>query len=131
MNHLTLMRMQSILPFFNNISLRTTTSDQSLGCLDRCEKASIHATVNTVNHQKTAEPGLMMHITIDASCVTQLRHLIMGTCGELVEFMRIQPIAHAKKMKVWLCLSKAAVALIMDAVMRCLPNAEFGRITRA
>lgn len=73
----------------------------------------------------------MMDITIDASFVTQLRHLVIGTCGDLVEFMRIQPLAHATKMKVWLCLSKPAIDLIMNAVMRSLPSAEFGRITHA
>ncbi len=72
-----------------------------------------------------------MHITIDASCVTQLRHLVMDTCGDLLAFMRIQPFAHATKMKVWLCLSKSVADLIMDAVMRSLPSAEFGRITPA
>ncbi|HEY8100343.1 MAG TPA: hypothetical protein VIF82_06285 [Burkholderiaceae bacterium] len=99
--------------------------------LDQPKKLIPHIAAITAHHSKAAEPGLMMHITIDANCVTQLRHLVMSTCGELVEFMRIQPIAHAKKMKVWLSLSKAAVALIMEAVMRSLPSAEFGRITHA
>lgn len=154
MNHLTLMRVQSILPFRNNkkriksiphsdlplsnsggrinrISLRSIPSDHRSRNLDQSEKVMPHVAAIAANRSKTAEAGLMMHITVDASCVTQLRHLVMGTCGDLVEFMRIQPIAHAKKMKVWLCLSKAAVALIMDAVMRSLPSAEFGRITQA
>lgn len=73
----------------------------------------------------------MMHIMIDADYVTQLRYLVMGTCGELVTFIRIQPVKHATKMKVWLCLGKPAVDLIMDAVMHSLPNAEFGRIAPA
>ena len=154
MNHLTLMRMQSILPFRNNeeriksapnsdlslssasglaknISLRSVPSDPALRRLGHTEKVSPHLREIAANRDLSAEPELMMHITIDASCVTQLRHLVMSTCGKLVGFMRIQPIAHAKKMKVWLCLSKAAVALIMDAVMRSLPSAEFGRITHA
>ncbi|MGZ3237236.1 MAG: hypothetical protein ACXU8A_07665 [Burkholderiaceae bacterium] len=106
-------------------------SGQTLRSLARTETVAPLAAANAASLHKSAEPGLMMHIMIDASCVTQLRHLVMGTCGELVEFMRIQPIAHAQKMKVWLCLSKSAVALIMAAVMRSLPSAEFGRITHA
>jgi hypothetical protein len=73
----------------------------------------------------------MMVITIDSNLVTQLRHVVMGTCGKLVAFIRIQPLAHATKMKVWLCMNKAAIDLIMDAVMHSLPSAEFGRITPA
>ncbi|RYE36534.1 MAG: hypothetical protein EOP21_14775 [Hyphomicrobiales bacterium] len=71
-----------------------------------------------------------MQITVDARGVTELRHLVMGNCGELVSFMRIQPVAHATKMKVWLCLSRPAADRIMDIVMRTLPSAEFGAIVR-
>ncbi|RJG08139.1 hypothetical protein D3870_16635 [Noviherbaspirillum cavernae] len=72
-----------------------------------------------------------MHIIIDAALVTELRRLVMSTCGDMVSFMRIQPIAHATRMKVWLPLSKPAIDRVMAAVMRSLPGAEFGRITPA
>ncbi|MES2025778.1 MAG: hypothetical protein V4448_09495 [Pseudomonadota bacterium] len=71
----------------------------------------------------------MMLLTISADCVAELRHLIMRTCGEWIVFIRTQPIAHATKMKVWLCLSNPASDMVMDAVMRALPSAEFGQIT--
>lgn len=77
-----------------------------------------------------AAQSFMMQITVDARGVTELRHLVMGNCGELVSFMRIQPVAHATKMKVWLCLSRPAADRIMDIVMRTLPSAEFGAIVR-
>ncbi len=72
-----------------------------------------------------------MLLTISADCVAELRHLVMRTCGEWIVFMRTQPIAHASKMKVWLCLSNPATELVMNAVMRALPSAEFGKITYA
>ena len=72
-----------------------------------------------------------MHITIDANCVTELRRLVMNTCGELVAFMRIQPIAHATKMMVSLSVSKVAVRVITNAVTRSLPSAEFDHVTPA
>lgn len=71
----------------------------------------------------------MMLLTISADCVAELRHLIMRTCSEWIVFIRTQPIAHATKMKVWLCLSNPASDMVMDAVMRALPSAEFGQIT--
>lgn len=72
-----------------------------------------------------------MLLTIKADSVADLRHLVMRTCGELIVFIKTQPIAHATKMKVWLCLSETATDKVMDAVMRSLPSAEFGRITHS
>lgn len=72
--------------------------------------------------------GFTIDITIDAAFTTRLRHLIMGTCGELVSFIRIQPARNAQQAKVCLCLTRPAVDLVMDAVMRNLPGAQFGRI---
>ena len=85
-----------------------------------------HHTPRSLSEQQV----VIMQITIKASHVTQLRHLIMGACGDLVAFMRIQPIAHAAKMKIWLSLNKPAVAFVMNVVMRSLPCAEFGSVIR-
>lgn len=83
-----------------------------------------------VTNEKRPHECLML-LTISADCVAELRHLVMRTCGEWIVFMRTQPIAHASKMKVWLCLSNPATELVMTAVMRALPSAEFGKITYA
>ncbi|MFC7287377.1 hypothetical protein ACFQPC_04930 [Herminiimonas glaciei] len=83
-----------------------------------------------VTNEKRPHECLML-LTISADCVAELRHLVMRTCGEWIVFMRTQPIAHANKMKVWLCLSNSATELVMTAVMRALPSAEFGKITYA
>lgn len=77
----------------------------------------------------------LMLLTISADRVAELRQLIMRTCGELIVFIRTQPVAHASKMKVWLCLSNPLSShtgdLVMHAVMQALPSAEFGKITYA
>ncbi|MDP1978551.1 MAG: hypothetical protein WA071_10305 [Undibacterium umbellatum] len=70
-----------------------------------------------------------MRITVDSESITELRHLILKSCGDLVLFMRVKPIDHASKMKVWLCLSKSSVDTIISHIMRVLPQAEFGKIT--
>lgn len=70
----------------------------------------------------------VMHLIVNADCVTQLRHLVMETCGECVAFIRIQPMAHATRMKVWLGLSRPAAGRIMACVVDQLPEAEFGQI---
>jgi hypothetical protein len=46
----------------------------------------------------------------------------------MLTFLRVQPIAHSNKVKVWLCLALLAMDLATDAIMRTLPAAEFGRV---
>ncbi|MFZ6814455.1 hypothetical protein ACO0K3_08285 [Undibacterium sp. Rencai35W] len=74
-------------------------------------------------------PEFMMRITVDSDCATELRHLILNRCGKLVTYIRMQPVDHASRMIVWLCLAKPAVETIIHAVMMALPSAEFGKIT--
>lgn len=122
MNRLTLMQTQSPVPiqYFNS---QTTLVAQN--------------SPNYADHEATSYPGAslandrkcLMLVTIKADCVADLRHLVMRTCGELIVFIRTQPIAHATKMKVWLCLSSTATDMVMDAIMRSLPSVEFGQIT--
>lgn len=114
----------------NKVSLKSPYSDLALQGRDRTKKENQESTAVAVHRSVSARQGVMMHFTIDASCVTQLRHLVMWTCGELVTFMRIQPMAHATKMKVSICLSEPAVDL-KDAIMRGIPNAEFDHVTPA
>ena len=71
----------------------------------------------------------MMRITVDADSVTELRRVIIACCGDLVTYMRIKPVDHATRMKVWLCLHKTSVDPVMGNIMRTLPQAEFGHIT--
>lgn len=78
---------------------------------------------------KLIQNDFVMRITVDAASITELRHLILKSCGELVLFMRVKPIDHASKMKVWLCLSKSSVDTIISHIIRVLPQAEFGKIT--
>ncbi|MFM9436838.1 hypothetical protein ACFDR9_003924 [Janthinobacterium sp. CG_23.3] len=72
-----------------------------------------------------------MHVTVDTGRLTELRRLVAHTCGGMLSFMRVEPVEHAERMKVWLCLPEPAIRLAMDAVMRLLPAAEFGRIRKA
>ncbi|MES2038127.1 MAG: hypothetical protein V4495_09825 [Pseudomonadota bacterium] len=78
---------------------------------------------------KLVQNDFVMRITVDSASITELRHLILKSCGDLVLFMRVKPIDHASKMKVWLCLSKSSVDTIISHIMRALPQAEFGKIT--
>ncbi len=75
------------------------------------------------------QDDFIMRITVDAAAITELRHLILRNCGDLVLFMRVKPVDHASKMKVWLCLRKSSVDTIISHIVRALPKAEFGKIT--
>ncbi len=82
----------------------------------------------SVQAQQHVAKACIMDLTISTECVTQFRRLVMGTGGGLVTFIRIQPIAHATRMRVWLGLSTSAVNQLMISVMQNLPSAEFGKI---
>jgi hypothetical protein len=71
----------------------------------------------------------MMRITIYSHYATELRHVILCACGNMVSYMRVQAFNQAGRVKIWLCLPKAMIEIIIHAVMQALPNAEFGKIT--
>ncbi|WP_395826624.1 hypothetical protein [Collimonas sp.] len=77
----------------------------------------------------TTQTDFMMCVTVEMSSVSELRRVIVSTCGELLVYMRIKPLDHATKMKFWLCLSKTAVDAVIGNILRSLPQAEFGRIS--
>ncbi|CDG81359.1 hypothetical protein [Janthinobacterium agaricidamnosum] len=85
----------------------------------------------SLRHHHPRRATFLMHITVDTACISDLRQLVVKTCGNMLSFMRIEPVDHAERMKVWLCLPEPALRLTMDAVMRILPAAEFGRISQA
>jgi hypothetical protein len=91
----------------------------------------MHAFFHTQAAQRRAKPPrpCLMQLTVDAAAVTDLRALVMRTCGAGMEFMRVEACDHGARVKVWLCLSRALAGQVMEAVMRALPGAEFGRMT--
>ncbi|NRR34368.1 hypothetical protein HSX11_29780 [Oxalobacteraceae bacterium] len=76
-----------------------------------------------------ASPACLMRMTVDSASITTLRQAVMRVCGDALRFMRIEAREHGARVKVWLCLSCALVQQVMEAVLRFLPGAEFGRIS--
>lgn len=77
----------------------------------------------------SVQKDFMMLITVDTASVSELRRVIVSTCGDLMVYMRVQPVEHASKMKFSLCLNKKSIDSVIGNIMRALPQAEFGRIT--
>jgi hypothetical protein len=101
-------------------------AEQSRNYIGR--SASISAADVHLSRERSAAQGFMLPIIIDAGMVTSLRRAVIRACGEALTFLRVQPIAHSNKAKVWLCLALSAVDLATDAIMRTVPAAEFGRV---
>lgn len=76
-------------------------------------------------------PTLLLQITVDAARMLDLRRLVVRHCGSMLSFMRMQPIEHATRMVVWLRMTEPAMHALMDAVMRSLPSAQFGRVVQS
>lgn len=90
--------------------------------------ASLSAAAVPLARHRSAAQRFMLPITIDAAMVTPLRRAVTGACGEMLRFLRVQPIAHSNRAKVWLCLTGLAMDLAIGSIMRTVPAAEFGRI---
>jgi len=71
----------------------------------------------------------LMQLTVATASVTALRGLVMRVCGDALGFMRIEACDYGSRMRVCLSVSPQAVGSVMDAVMRQLPQAEFGRLS--
>ncbi|RZT08493.1 hypothetical protein SAMN05216319_3093 [Duganella sp. CF402] len=92
----------------------------------------MHAYFHTQAAQRRAKPApraCLMLLTVEAAALGELRALVVRTCGDAMQFMRVQACDHGERAKVWLCLSRALAGQVMVAVMRALPGAEFGRMT--
>jgi hypothetical protein len=76
-------------------------------------------------------PPCLLQLTVSTVSITALRGLVMRICGEALGFMRIEACDHGERMRVWLSLSQASATELMGAVMRALPEAEFGRLSGA
>ncbi len=72
---------------------------------------------------------LNIYITVETQWFTQFRQLMMNNFKDYISFIRIEPINHARKMKVCLCFDGKIEDKLMTSIMRSLPSAEFGRIT--
>jgi hypothetical protein len=79
------------------------------------------------NSVRTRAPTYILQLTVDADALSALRQLVVPICGAAFEYMRIVP-CEAGQVKVWLCLRPHVLALVAEAVRRCLPAAEFGQV---
>lgn len=70
----------------------------------------------------------MLPILIDAGMVTPLPRAVISACDEMVEVPAHLAMARSNDVTIWRCLTGSAMDLAMDAVVRALPAAEFGRI---
>jgi len=77
--------------------------------------------------RREARSPRLMQLTVDTASLTTLRQTVAQICGDALEFMRIEACEHGARMKVWVCVAASLVEQVMEAVMRRLPAAEFGR----
>jgi len=74
------------------------------------------------------EQGVMMHLTVDSCDVTDLRRRVAAACSNLMLFMRIQPLQHASKMRVWILLQRQDLDAVTRAIKSGMPEAELAEV---
>jgi hypothetical protein len=69
-----------------------------------------------------------MQLAVMAADAPQLRQLAASICGDNLSSIRIQPASRTKNVHFWLSLKYDArlVDVVMTAIMRHLPSAQFG-----
>jgi hypothetical protein len=83
-------------------------------------------------HQNTrnahCHQQVTMQLDVKATDAPQLRQLAASICGDNLASIRIQPISRTKSVHFWLSLKYDAclVDIVMTAIMRHLPSAQFG-----
>lgn len=85
--------------------------------------------VHYKNVVKYVSEDCVMRVIVDADSVTKLRQLVLSNCGGRDFYMKVKAIDHASKMKVWLCLNKSSIDVLISKILATLPQAEFGKIT--
>lgn len=76
------------------------------------------------HHARTGSP-VILSFYVNANFVTQLRHMLTRSCGDLLTYMRIAPTMHATTMRVWLCISQPATALVLQSALQSIPGIKF------
>ena len=108
---------------------KSTPSCEPIADCSETKTSANAAAVVPLPQQQAAIQGFVMPIKVDAGLVTPLQHAVNGACGGVVRFLRVQPVVRTNSVKVWLAMTRPAIELVMTAVMRTLPAAEFGCIT--
>jgi hypothetical protein len=111
---------ESLLP----ISRKAFASDRALGDLVDANQRSNNKAATGNPRSLLTEQGFMLHLTINACDVTELRRRVIGNCGDLVLFMRIQPLLQARKMRVWILLGRQEFDFVIRIIKSGLPDAE-------
>ena len=105
-------------------SRRAFASDRALLVVRRPDQNHVTKGVNRRPRMRLAEQGMLMHLTVDSCDVTDLRRRVIAACGDMMLFMRIQPLSHASKMRVWILLQRQNIDLVVRAIKADMPEAE-------
>jgi hypothetical protein len=77
--------------------------------------------------ERTAtEKRVTIRLALEADRVTLLRRTVVSTCGESVEPLRTQAVAHTTRVRVWLVPTKWAVPGTMNVILKTVPRHEWG-----
>jgi hypothetical protein len=97
--------------------------------LDLKMQDAVRPAIHYKNAVKYVSEDCVMRVIVDAESVTQLRQLVLSNCVGRDFYMKVKPIDHGSKMKVWLCLNKSSIDMLISKILATLPQAEFGKIT--
>ncbi|HEY4316683.1 MAG TPA: hypothetical protein VGN04_03685 [Herbaspirillum sp.] len=79
-------------------------------------------------HVKPCPRQVTMELDVKAVDAPEMRRLAASVCGDNLSSIRVLPISRTKSVHFWLSLKYDAslVDVVMTAIMRRLPSAQFG-----
>ena len=78
--------------------------------------------------EEQPDKKMLIQIVVDERYSDLLRRTIFCTCGESISFLTAQAVPHSHDVRFWFTTtSNGVVDAFMSAIMKALPQAEFGR----
>ncbi len=109
-------------------SRKAFTSDRALNVVRKSDQIRVIKRADVHPRLLLNEQGVLIHLTVDACDVTNLRCRVIAACGDLMLFMRIQPLQHASKMRVWILLQRQDLDTVTLAIKYGMPEAELAAV---
>ena len=71
-----------------------------------------------------------LSVTVESTEVLRVRKAVFQSGGKSVGILKVTPVPHSSRVRLFVGTQANAVGLIMTAIMRAVGVCEFGRVTR-
>lgn len=85
---------------------------------------------STLRLVPSGEQKAVISVTVESIDVLRVRRAVFQSGGKSVGVLKVAPVPHSSRVRVFIGMKLGAVESIMTAIMRSVTACEFGRIAR-